>query len=117
MPAAPNVNQVVLVGQLTRDPELRELPDGKAVCDLRLAVNDNRNDTPLFIDVAAFGREAENCSQFLVKGQQVAIEGRLVLRQWQGKDGEKHSKHQLHARHVSFGSARNHVPGGEKTER
>ncbi|HTB50936.1 MAG TPA: single-stranded DNA-binding protein [Solirubrobacteraceae bacterium] len=60
MPAAPNVNQVVLVGQLPRDPELRELPDGEPVCNLRLAVNDRRADQdPLFIDHAAFGREAE----------------------------------------------------------
>jgi single-strand DNA-binding protein len=77
VPAGPNVNNVVLVGQLCRDPELRELPDGKPVCDLRLAVNDRRNDAPLFIDVAAFGREAETCAEQLDTGRQVAVAGRL----------------------------------------
>ena len=60
MPAsAPNVNHVVLVGQLAKDPETRTLKDGKTVCDLRLAVNDQGDTPPMFIDVATFGKSAE----------------------------------------------------------
>jgi single-strand DNA-binding protein len=110
MPAAPNVNQVVLVGQLTREPELRELPDGKPVCDLRLAVNDRSDQPPMFIDIAVFGREAETCAEHLGKGRQIAVTGRLVHREWQSPSGEKRSKHQVSARRIDFGS------GGEKRE-
>ena len=104
MPAAPNVNQVVLVGQLTRDPELRELPDGKPVCDLRLAVNDRSDQPPLFIDIATFGREAKSCGEILKKGRQIAVTGRLIHREWQTPAGEKRSKHQLIANRVDFGA-------------
>jgi single-strand DNA-binding protein len=104
MPAGPNVNQVVLVGQLCRDPELREMPDGKPVCDLRLAVNDQRGESPLFIDVAAFGHEAEACAEYLNKGQQIAASGRLVYREWETRSKEKRSKHQLIARRIDFGA-------------
>lgn len=106
MPAGPNVNQVVLVGQLCRDPELRELPDGRPVCDLRLAVNDRRGDRDsLFIDVAAFGREAETCAEYLKKGKQIAVTGRLVYREWETRSKEKRSKHQLVAHRVDFGAS------------
>lgn len=111
---APNLNSVTLVGQLTADPELRSLPDGRSVCNLRLAVNDQR-DQPLFIDVATFGAGAEASAEFLSKGRSVGVTGRLVLREWQGKDGSKRSKHSIIGR-VAFGSdgrsADNQVAGG-----
>jgi single stranded DNA-binding protein len=91
--SAPNVNVVTLVGQLTADPELRSLPDGKSVCDLRLAVNDQRDQPPLYVDVATFGGGAEACAAYLAKGRQIAVTGRLVYREWEGKDGSKRSKH------------------------
>jgi single-strand DNA-binding protein len=113
---APNLNSVTLVGQLTADPELRSLPDGRSVCDLRLAVNDQR-DQPLFIDIATFGPGAEACAEYLSKGRSVGVTGRLVLREWKGKDGSKRSKHSVIGR-VSFGgtaeSAGNQVVGGEE---
>jgi single-strand DNA-binding protein len=110
VPAAPNVNQVVLVGQLYREPPLRELPDGKPVCDLRLAVNDHSDQPPMFIDVAAFGREAGTCAEHLRKGQQIAVVGRLVHREWQTPAGAKRSKHQVAARRIDFDA------GGGKRE-
>jgi Single-strand binding protein family len=64
----PNVNVVTLVGQLTTEPELRSLPDGRSVCDLRVAVNDQRDQPPLFIDVATFGGGAEACAAYLSRG-------------------------------------------------
>jgi single-strand DNA-binding protein len=112
----PNVNTVTLVGQLTADPELRSLPDGRSVCDLRMAVNDQRDQPPLFIDVATFGAAADACAAHLTKGRAVAVTGRLVYREWE-KDGVKRSRHHIVGR-VAFGSdgrsADNHVAGGEK---
>jgi single-strand DNA-binding protein len=116
MSSAPNINISILVGQLTTDPELREMPDGRSVCDLRLAVNDRRDKPPTFVDVAAFGEEAERCAEHLAKGHQVGVIGRLIYREWE-KDGAKRSKHSVVGR-VSFGSkdedsASNQVAGGE----
>jgi single-strand DNA-binding protein len=99
---APNVNTVTLVGQLAADPELRSLPDGRSVCDLRLAINDQRDQPPMFIDVATFGGGAEACAAYLARGRQVAVTGRLVYREWEAEDGSKRSKHQVIGR-VAFG--------------
>jgi single-strand DNA-binding protein len=85
-----SINRVVLVGNLTRDPELRELPSGRSVCNMRIACNGLRRDTegeyrerPLFFDVAAFGAQAENVARFMRKGSRVAIDGRLEWREWE----------------------------------
>jgi len=110
--SAPNVNNVVLVGHLTADPVLRALPNGQSVCDLRLAVNDQR-DKPVFVDVATFGPGAEACAQYLAKGRAVAVTGRLTYREWETKDGNKRSKHQV-VGHVSFGGKpKEDEPDGE----
>jgi single-strand DNA-binding protein len=114
---APNINSVTLVGQLTADPELRELPDGRPVCSLRLAVNDYRDKPPTFIDVTTFGDEAKACAEHLVKGRQIGVIGRLTYREWE-TNGAKRSKHEVVGR-VAFGgkgesSAGNHVAGGER---
>ena len=100
--SAPNVNVVTLVGRLTADPVLRALPDGQSVCDLQLAVNDQKDQPPLFVDVATFGKAADACAEHLAKGRQVAVTGRLVYHEWETKDGNKRSKHSVVGR-VSFG--------------
>ncbi|HTZ64331.1 MAG TPA: single-stranded DNA-binding protein [Solirubrobacteraceae bacterium] len=106
MPGSPlNVNSVTLVGHLTRDPVLRSLPDRPSVCELRLAVNDSNdrdNQSPLFIDVATFGKGAEACAKHLAKGRQIAVTGRLRYSMWQTEDGAKRSKHSVVGR-VTFG--------------
>jgi single-strand DNA-binding protein len=90
-------NRVVLVGNLTRDPELRYIPSGMAVSDIGLAVNDRvkRGDQwveePVFVDITLWGRTAEIANEYLSKGSPVLIEGRLKLDRWE-KDGQKHSK-------------------------
>jgi single-strand DNA-binding protein len=99
---APAVNSVALVGNLTSDPELRSLPDGRSVCDMRLAVNDQPDQPPLFIDVATFGASAEACAKYLGKGRAIAVTGRLVYREWEAQDGSKRSKHSVIGR-VRFG--------------
>ena len=91
-------NRVVLVGNLTRDPELRYIPSGTAVTEIGLAVNDRRKnaagewiDETTFIDITLWGRQAEIASEYLNKGSSVLIEGRLKLDTWE-KDGKKNSK-------------------------
>src|SRR5437763_11220512 len=79
-----NINRVVLVGNLTKDPELRHTPSGTAVCSLRIAVNSRRRDEsgqwvdkPNYFDVSIFGNQAESSAQYLSKGRPVGIDGRL----------------------------------------
>lgn len=90
-------NRVVLVGNMTRDPELRYIPSGTAVSDIGLAVNDRVKrgdqwvDETTFVDVTLWGRTAEIANEYLSKGSPVLIEGRLKLDRWE-KDGQKFSK-------------------------
>jgi single-strand DNA-binding protein len=91
-------NRVILVGNLTRDPELRYIASGSAVTDIGLAVNDRRKNAAgewveevTFVDVTLWARTAEVASEYLTKGSPVLIEGRLKLDSWE-KDGQKHSK-------------------------
>ncbi|MCU0796731.1 MAG: single-stranded DNA-binding protein [Akkermansiaceae bacterium] len=95
-----NLNKVLLIGNLTRDPELRYTPKGTAVADLGLAVNrrvsdgaGNWSDETTFVDVTVWGTTAENAQKFLTKGRGVFIEGRLQLDTWEDKQsGQKRSK-------------------------
>lgn len=90
-------NRVILVGNLTRDPELRYIPSGTAVSDIGLAVNDRVKrgdqwvDETTFVDITLWGRTAEIANEYLSKGSPVLIEGRLKLDRWE-KDGQKFSK-------------------------
>ena len=91
---AANINRVVLVGNLTRDPEMKHLPSGTALCSLRIAVNTRRKDEsgqwtdkPNYFDVSVWGNQGESCAQYLSKGRPVAIDGRLEWREWEATDG------------------------------
>jgi len=104
-------NRIILIGNLTKDPELRYTPNGAAVSTFRIAVNtrykqgeDNREET-LFIDTVVFGKQAENCSQYLSKGSQVLVEGRLQERRWES-DGQQKSRFEVIAQNVRFMSKR-----------
>jgi single-strand DNA-binding protein len=99
---APAVNSITLVGNLTSDPILKDLSDGRKVCDMRLAVNDQKDQPPLFIDVSTFGASAEACAKYLAKGRAIAVTGRLVYREWEADDGTRRSKHHVIGR-VRFG--------------
>lgn len=90
------INRVVLVGRLTRDPELRALPSGLKVCGLRIACNSVRRDAegnfqekPNFFDVSVFGASAKNVKRYTGKGSRVAIDGRLEWREWETPDEHK----------------------------
>lgn len=92
-------NKVILLGNLTRDPEVRHTSGGAAVADIGLAVNDRRKcsdgqwvDETTFVDVTLWGRTAEVAGEYLAKGSPVLIEGRLKLDSWQANDGGKRSK-------------------------
>ncbi|HOX53909.1 MAG TPA: single-stranded DNA-binding protein, partial [Candidatus Omnitrophota bacterium] len=91
-----SLNRVLLIGNLTRDPELRYTPNGTAVVNLRLAVNRRYKDKmgeakeeTCFITVTVWNKQAEVCNQYLQKGRPVFIEGRLQSRSWEGSDGQK----------------------------
>lgn len=103
------MNSVTLIGNLTRDPEMKE--SGKTtVCQLRVAESNGSKskEDPVYISVAAFGKQAETCGRFLSKGRHVAISGRLRFREWAAKDGSKRSEHSIVADRVQF------LPGGQK---
>jgi single-strand DNA-binding protein len=104
------INRVVLVGNLTRDPELRTTAAGTSVCRLRIACTSawrNRqtgeyDERPNYFDVTAFGASGEACARFLAKGRPVAVDGRLEWHEWQGTDGESRQSVGVVADSVQF---------------
>jgi single-strand DNA-binding protein len=104
-----NVNTVVITGNLTRDPELRHLGSGTAVCKLRVAVNSRRKDQggnwidkPNYFDVTVWGAQGENCAEYLAKGRPLAVEGRLDWREWETQEGGKRQAVEIIANTVQF---------------
>jgi len=105
-----NINRVVLVGNLTKDPELRHTPSGTSVTKLRIAVNTRQKDQatgewgdkPNYFDVTVWGNQAESCAQFLARGRPVAIDGRLDWREWEAQDGSKRQAVEIIADSVQF---------------
>ena len=130
---AANINRVVLVGNLTKDPELRHTGGGTPVCSLRIAVNGRRRDDsgqwadkPNYFSVSVFGNQAESCAQYLSKGRPVGIDGRLDWREWQAQDGAKREAVEIVAESVQFlggrdagesgGGGNQFVPAGAAAE-
>jgi single-strand DNA-binding protein len=117
---AANINRVVLVGNLTKDPELRHTPSGTAVCSLRLAVNTRRKDgatgewteKPNYFDITVWGNQGESCAQYLSKGRPVAVDGRLEWREWDAQDGTKRQAVEIIADSVQFLGSRGDGEGG-----
>jgi len=101
------LNSVVLIGNLTRDPELRYTPSGVPVCTLRLAVSRNfpnqQGEVEAdYFNVIVWRNQAEKCAEYLTKGRQVAVTGRLQSRSWEGADGQKRSTIEIVADRVVF---------------
>ena len=114
-----NLNKVMLIGNLTRDPEVRYTPKGTAVADIGLAINryfqnDNgeRQEETTFVDVTLWGKQAELAQQYLGKGRPVYIEGRLQLDTWQDKDGQKRNKLKIVCENMQFLGSRDGGGGG-----
>ena len=105
---AAGVNKVILVGNLGKDPEVRYVQSGNAVCTLRLAVNERRKegdqwkDHTEWMDVVTFGKTAENAGQYLQKGRQVYVEGRMQTRQYKDKEGHEKWRTEVVANQVLF---------------
>lgn len=117
-----SMNKVILMGNLTRDPELKDLPSGTAVCNMGLALNENYTDRngkkvekTCFVDIVVWERQAQTCAQYLRKGSPVLIEGRLEMSEWKTKEGETRSKLKVRADRVQFiSSGRRDEGGGER---
>ena len=125
-----SLNRVLLIGNLTKDPELRYTPSGTPVANLRLAVNSSFKDQAgqrkvetCFITVVVWSRQAEICNQYLTKGRSIFIEGRLIYRSWEA-EGQKRSTMEVRADRVQFlgappgaaGRPREELVGGEPAE-
>src|SRR5580700_9709042 len=104
-----NINRVVLVGRLTRDPELRALPSGTSVCSLRIACNSSHRDAdgelierPNYFDVSVYGAPGESVSRYMHRGSRVAIDGRLEWREWETAEQERRQAVSIVADTVQF---------------
>lgn len=107
MPA--NLNKTFLIGNLTRDPDLRYIPSGAPVANFGLAVNRTYTDSngekqedTCFVEIVAWNRLAEVCGEFLAKGRPVFIEGRLQMDTWEQEDGQKRSRLKVVAQNIQF---------------
>ena len=114
-----NINRVVLVGNLTKDPELRTTGGGTSVCKLRIAVNTRRKDEtgqwvdkPNYFDITVWGNQGERCAQYLTKGRPVAVDGRLEWREWETPEGNKRQAVDIVADTVQFLGGRGDGEGG-----
>lgn len=103
-----SLNKVFLLGNLTRDPELRYAPSGAAVASFGLAVNrkykqgDELKEETCFIDITVWNKQAETCTEYLKKGSAVLVEGRLNYRSWETNEGQKRSKLEVVAINIQF---------------
>ncbi|MFM7553236.1 MAG: single-stranded DNA-binding protein [Actinomycetota bacterium] len=116
-----NINRVILVGNLTRDPELRSTGSGLSVCTIRIAVNNRRKkgdtgewvEEPNYFNVTTFGAQADNVARYLAKGRQVAVDGRLSWSEYEAKDGSgKRERVEVIADSVQFIGPREGGGGG-----
>ena len=108
-----NYNRIILMGNLTRDPQLKYLPNNTAVCEFGMAINrawrdreGNQREEVCFVDLAAFGRQGEVINQYMSKGRPMLVEGRPKLDTWTGQDGQKRSKHSVVVDNFQFVGAR-----------
>lgn len=120
---ARSFNQVVLMGNLTRDPDLRQIPSGQSVCSFSLALNrsykgsdGNWQEATDYVDVVAWGPLGERVAQYVTKGRPVLVSGRLQSRQWE-QDGQKRNKLEVVAGDVTFLGARGENGDNTNTER
>lgn len=116
-----NLNKAFIIGNLTRDPEIKTLPSGQPVVNFGVATNrrwtdpqGTRQEHTEFHNVVAFGKLAELCSQYLAKGRIAMIEGRLQTRSWQAQDGTKRNRTEIVADNIQFGPR--HNTGGTSSQ-
>lgn len=114
-----NFNKAIIIGRVTKDPEVRTTPSGQSVATLSVATNrvwnsnsGERQEKTEFHNIVAWGKLAEICGQYLVKGQEVMFEGRLETRTWEGQDGQKRSRTEIIAENMQMGSKPRGGEGG-----
>ena len=119
------INRVVVLGNLTHDPELRELAEGRSVCHMRLACNGRRRNAqggyeskPNYFDVSVFGPAGETVHRYLYKGRPVAVDGRLEWSEWETADGQRRQSVTIVASDVQFlrGGEAAHLDGARSDE-
>lgn len=115
-----NLNKVFIIGNITRDPELRTLPSGSAVVNFGIATNrvwmnqaGQKQEDTQFHNIVSFGKQAETIKQYLAKGSLIMVEGRLQTRNWEAQDGTKKSRTEIIAERVQFGPKRTGGGGGQ----
>lgn len=109
------MNRLDIIGNLTKDPEIRTLADGKKVCNMTVAVNDRHNKGAEFFRVAAWNALGESCAKYLAKGRKVAVSGSVSLREYTGQDGKMRASLEVNAHDVEFLSP-NPNGNGDKLE-
>ena len=117
-------NKTILMGNLTRDPEIKSLPSGQTVTNFGLAVSERWTDKTsgekreevCFVDVAAWGRRGEVVLEYFSKGKPILVEGKLKFRQWEADDGTKRSKHSVTLDRFSFVGSKNDSNGASSDE-
>jgi single-strand DNA-binding protein len=119
-----NFNKAIIIGRVTKDPEVRTTPSGQSVATLSVATNrvwnsnsGERQEKTEFHNIVAWGKLAEICGQYLVKGQEVMFEGRLETRTWEGQDGQKRSRTEIIAENMQMGSKPRGGEGGGSYEK
>lgn len=116
-----DINKVIIIGRLTRDAELKYSNSGTAICEFALAVNNAKKkgeewvDEPSFFDITIFGRQGEAIQQYMVKGKQVGVEGRLKQQRWQNQEGQNRSKVVIIAETVQLLRSKGEDAGGAST--
>ena len=115
-----NLNSVMLIGRLTRDPQVRSIPSGVTVCSFGLATNERfkrpngeEGELTCFVEVEAWRRLGEICAEYLSKGREVFVAGRLRFNSWEAKDGGRRSKITVEARQIQFLGAQRRGDNGD----
>jgi single-strand DNA-binding protein len=116
------LNKAVIIGNLTRDPEIKALPSGSKVCSFSLATNrvwkdknGAKQESVDYHNIVVFGRQAETTAQYLKKGSSALVEGRLQTRSWDGQDGQKRYRTEIVADRVQFGTRSNNSSSTTKS--
>lgn len=118
---AASLNKVILVGNLTKDPETKFLPSGQAVGNLRIATNrkfkasnGEWKEEVTYVAIEVWGKQAENCQEYLRKGSAILVDGRLKLNEWTTQDGQKRSQLSVAAERVQFLGGKAQSDGGQQ---
>lgn len=95
-------NTIIALAHLVKDPEIKQTPNGKSVCTMRICISENQAKTKCFIDCESWDKTAEACAKFMKKGREIFLEGELCMSSWTNKEGVTQSRHYIRANKVKF---------------